>query len=100
MKRMHVKVGNHGEAILSSHCKSRLALKRLAEMFLSFFFRQLCRGPCLYSFCSSVSSISLSTVSKSGMFFSPYISPVLQPYVHPPPPHQSFAPSAFVAQLL
>nr|XP_015097858.1 dedicator of cytokinesis protein 10 isoform X18 [Vicugna pacos] len=26
---------------------------------------QLCRGPCLYSFCSSVSSISLSTVSKS-----------------------------------
>ncbi|KAH0513482.1 Dedicator of cytokinesis protein 10 [Microtus ochrogaster] len=61
---------------------------------------QLCRGPCLYSFCSSVSSISLSTVSKSGMFFSPYISPVLQPSVHPPPPHQSFAPSAFVAQLL
>lgn len=38
MKRMHVKVGNHGEAILSSHCESRLALKRLAEMFLSFFF--------------------------------------------------------------
>ncbi|XP_029330557.1 dedicator of cytokinesis protein 10 isoform X11 [Mus caroli] len=26
---------------------------------------QLCRGPCLYSFCASVSSISLSTVSKS-----------------------------------
>uniref|UniRef100_A0A8C2V7T6 Dedicator of cytokinesis 10 n=1 Tax=Chinchilla lanigera TaxID=34839 RepID=A0A8C2V7T6_CHILA len=26
---------------------------------------QLCRGPCLYSFCSSVSSISLSTISKS-----------------------------------
>nr|XP_010977402.2 dedicator of cytokinesis protein 10 isoform X17 [Camelus dromedarius] len=26
---------------------------------------QLCHGPCLYSFCSSVSSISLSTVSKS-----------------------------------
>ncbi|XP_076771052.1 dedicator of cytokinesis protein 10 isoform X10 [Arvicanthis niloticus] len=26
---------------------------------------QLCRGPCLYSFCSSVSSISLSAVSKS-----------------------------------
>uniref|UniRef100_A0A8C6QHS5 Dedicator of cytokinesis 10 n=1 Tax=Nannospalax galili TaxID=1026970 RepID=A0A8C6QHS5_NANGA len=26
---------------------------------------QLCRGPCFYSFCSSVSSISLSTVSKS-----------------------------------
>ncbi|XP_037380045.1 dedicator of cytokinesis protein 10 isoform X3 [Talpa occidentalis] len=26
---------------------------------------QLCCGPCLYSFCSSVSSISLSTVSKS-----------------------------------
>nr|XP_017452320.2 dedicator of cytokinesis protein 10 isoform X15 [Rattus norvegicus] len=40
---------------------------------------QLCRGPCLYSFCSSVSSISLSTVSKSGMFFSSYVCPVLQP---------------------
>ncbi|GAB5576046.1 dedicator of cytokinesis protein 10 isoform X11 [Prionailurus iriomotensis] len=26
---------------------------------------QLCHGPCLYSFCSSVSSISLSTISKS-----------------------------------
>ncbi|XP_012977823.2 dedicator of cytokinesis protein 10 isoform X11 [Mesocricetus auratus] len=26
---------------------------------------QLCRGPCLYSFCSSVSSVSLSAVSKS-----------------------------------
>nr|XP_031533808.1 dedicator of cytokinesis protein 10 isoform X9 [Vicugna pacos] len=38
---------------------------------------QLCRGPCLYSFCSSVSSISLSTVSKSGMFFFPYVYSVL-----------------------
>lgn len=44
-----------------------------------FFSWQLCRGPCLYSFCSSVSSISLSTVSKSGMFFSSYVCPVLQP---------------------
>nr|XP_031308144.1 dedicator of cytokinesis protein 10 isoform X8 [Camelus dromedarius] len=38
---------------------------------------QLCHGPCLYSFCSSVSSISLSTVSKSGMFFFPYVYSVL-----------------------
>lgn len=77
MKRMHVKAGNHDEAILSSHCKSCLALKHLAEMFLSlFFFLQLCRGPCLYSFCSSVSNISLSTVSKNGMSFSLYICPV------------------------
>ncbi|MEJ1272084.1 hypothetical protein NN561_002932 [Cricetulus griseus] len=38
---------------------------------------QLCRGPCLYSFCSSVSSISLSTVSKSErslQLFSSYLS--------------------------
>lgn len=40
MKRMHVKAGNHSEAILFPDCKSRLALKRLAKkkkMFLSFF---------------------------------------------------------------
>ncbi|XP_076406083.1 dedicator of cytokinesis protein 10 isoform X12 [Peromyscus maniculatus bairdii] len=57
---------------------------------------QLCRGPCLYSFCSSVSSISLSTVSKSGMFFfPPYACPALQPSVHPPLPPWSFAPVSF-----
>ncbi|XP_077011409.1 dedicator of cytokinesis protein 10 isoform X12 [Tamandua tetradactyla] len=38
---------------------------------------QLCRGPCLSSFCPSVSSISLSTVSKSGMFCFPYVYSVL-----------------------
>lgn len=97
MKRMHVKAGNHSEAILFPDCKSRLALKRLAKKNVSLFFScQLCRGPCLYSFCSSVSSISLSTVSKSGMFFfPPYACPALQPSVHPPLPPWSFAPVSF-----
>eukprot|EP00072_Mus_musculus_P030760 XP_006496530.2 PREDICTED: dedicator of cytokinesis protein 10 isoform X5 [Mus musculus] len=62
---------------------------------------QLCRGPCLYSFCASVSSISLSTVSKSGTSFSLYVYPVLQPPVHPPLLITSPVPqSALVAQLL
>lgn len=31
-------------------------------------FWQLCHGPCLYSFSSSLSNISLNTIAKSGMF--------------------------------
>lgn len=33
-----------------------------------FLFWQLCHGPCLYSFSSSLSNISLNTIAKSGMF--------------------------------
>lgn len=37
-------------------------------LFFVFLFWQLCHGPCLYSFSSSLSNISLNTIAKSGMF--------------------------------
>nr|XP_045002708.1 dedicator of cytokinesis protein 10 isoform X2 [Jaculus jaculus] len=39
--------------------------KNMLSELSAIMNEQLCRGPCLYSFCSSVSSISLSTVSKN-----------------------------------
>lgn len=37
-------------------------------LFSVLLFWQLCHGPCLYSFSSSLSNISLNTIAKSGMF--------------------------------